>query len=379
MTPAPWTGPPWGRGRSTWIVVPATFLALVTILGCAAVSAWQASARSFDAVAALLLLLAPTGLVLAVRGGRAAALAASVSVIGPVSYLALGYGPGPAMVPLGFVVVALGATRRRALSWGSGTVGALAVGALAVRPDGLNGIYATLTITGLAAAMLLGEGARGRGERLQALRAARASREESAVVAERLRIARELHDVLAHSLSGITVQAGVGLHLMDREPGAARRALVEIRDASRDALDEVRDVLGVLRADGGPDDQAPKSPAGGLVRLVDRARADGLTVRAEGLETPVPPLVAPVLHRTLQEALTNVRRHAPGASVQVRLDGGRPVVLEVNDDGPPVSMLVEGYGLRGMRERAAAVGGALLVEPGPDGFRVRLEIPVVDS
>ena len=98
--------------------------------------------------------------------------------------------------------------------------------------------------------MLLGEGARSRGERLQALRSARVSREESAVVAERLRIARDLHDVLAHSLSGITVQAGVGLHLMDREPEAARRALVEIREASRDALDEVRDVLGVLRAGG---------------------------------------------------------------------------------------------------------------------------------
>ena len=376
MTPAPWTGPPWERGGKAWIAVPATFLAVVTIVACAVASAWHPSARPFDALAVLLLLLAPAGLVLVVRGGLLAVLGACVSVVGPVTYLGLGYGPGPAVVPLGFVVVALGATRRRELSWGSGTAGALAVAVLATRPGGPNGVYATLTVAGLVVAMLLGEGARSRGERLQALRAARVSRAESAVVAERLRIARDLHDVLAHSLSGITVQAGVGLHLMDREPEAARRALLEIRDASRDALDEVRDVLGVLRAGG---EAGARNPGGGLATLVDRARADGLQVQAEGLETPVPELFAPVLHRTLQEALTNVRRHSPGASVQVRLAGGDPMVLEVQDDGPRVDDLVEGYGLRGMRERAAVVGGALTVDPAPDGFRVRLEIPDVHA
>ena len=129
--------------------------------------------------------------------------------------------------------------------------------------------------------------------------------------------------MLAHSLSGITVQAGVGLHLMDREPEAARRALTEIREASRDALDEVREVLGVLRADG----EAPREPAGApgprsVAELLVRARADGLTVDDEGVAeaaTRVPEPLAGVVHRTLQEALTNVRRHAPGASVQVRL------------------------------------------------------------
>ena len=164
------------------------------------------------------------------------------------------------------------------------------------------------------------------------------SRQESAVAAERLRIARELHDVLAHSLSGITVQAGVGLHLMDREPEAARRALTEIREASRDALDEVREVLGVLRADG----EAPREPAGApgprsVTELLVRARADGLTVDDEGVAeaaTRVPEPLAGVVHRTLQEALTNVRRHAPGASVQVRLVVDDRIVLEVVDDGP---------------------------------------------
>ncbi|GIG22068.1 hypothetical protein Cch01nite_27920 [Cellulomonas chitinilytica] len=369
--PAPWTGPPWGRrGRSGWIAVPAAFLGMFTVLGCAGANAWHPQDRAFDGLAVLLLLLAPAALVLVVRRGARAVVGACLAVAGPVTYLALGYEPGPAVVPLCFVVVALGATRRRALAWAAGTAGALAVGVLAVRPDGPSPVYATLTVTGLLIAMLLGEGARGRGERMQALRAARVSREESAVAAERLRIARELHDVLAHSLSGITVQAGVGLHLMDREPEAARRALVEIRDASRDALDEVRDVLGVLRADG----EAPRSPGSGLSSLVDRARADGLVVDAEGLDAVVPAAAAPVVHRVLQEALTNVRRHAPGATVQVRLTVGETVVLEVRDDGPPVDELVEGFGLRGMRERAQSVGGALTVDHRAE-FLVRLEIP----
>jgi signal transduction histidine kinase len=322
----------------------------------------------------LLLLLAPAAIVLAVRRGTAAVVGTVLAVVGPVTYLALGYEPGPAVVPLAFVVVALGATRQRVLSLVAGIAGALAVAVLALLPDGPSAVYATVTITGLVVAMLLGEGARGRTERMQAVRAARVSREESAVAAERLRIARELHDVLAHSLSGITVQAGVGLHLMDREPEAARRALVEIRDASRDALDEVREVLGILRADG----EAPREPAAdaGLQGLVDRARSAGLAVVADGLTAEVTEPVAGVLHRTLQEALTNVRRHAPGASVQVRLAVGESIVLEVADDGPPVGALVEGYGLRGMRERAQAVGGTLTAASGPNGFRVRLEVPL---
>ncbi|WP_456845488.1 sensor histidine kinase [Cellulomonas sp. P5_C6] len=369
--PAPWQGPPWGRGRSAWIAVPATLLALFTVLGCAGANAWHPAARAFDALAVLLLLVAPASLVLVVRRGAPAVVGAVLAVAAPVVYLALGYEPGPALVPLGFVVVALGVTRRRLLSLSAGTAGALAVVVLALRPDGLSPVYTTLTITGLAVAMLLGEGARGRAERVQAVRAARVSREESAAAAERLRIARELHDVLAHSLSGITVQAGVGLHLMDREPEAARRALVEIREASRDALDEVRDVLGVLRADG----EAPRAPAGGLGALVERARADGLVVDDVGLDVAVPEPTAAVLHRVLQEALTNVRRHAPGASVQVTLVVGETVVLDVRDDGPPVGPLVDGYGLRGMRERAAAVGGSLTAGSGPTGFHVRLEVP----
>jgi signal transduction histidine kinase len=339
---------------------------MLAVLGSAAASRRQPQARPIDPVAAVLLLLAPAALLLVVRRGPSAVLGAVLAVAGPVTYIALGYPPGPAFVPLGVVVVVLGATRQRWLSWTAALAGALGV----VAPGSPGVGFTTVTVTGLAVAVLLGEGARERGERMRALRAARTSREESAVAAERLRIARELHDVLAHSLSGITVQAGVGLHLMDREPEAARRALAEIRDASRDALDEVRDVLGILRADG----EAPREPAG-LGGLVDRARAGGLTVDADGLDADVPQHAASAVHRTLQEALTNVRRHAPGASVQVRLMVGESVVLDVQDDGAPVDAVVEGFGLRGMRERALAAGGALVAESTPSGFHVRLEVP----
>ncbi|MBO3101563.1 sensor histidine kinase [Cellulomonas fengjieae] len=377
--PDPWTGPPWGSGRQTWIVVPAALLGLVTIVACAGISTRQPFGRPFDALAVALLLLAPASLVLVVRRGVLGVLGACLGLVGPVTYVALGYVPGPAFVPLGFTVVALGVTRQRILSLAAGTAGALAAVVLATGPGARPVAWATVTVAGLAVAMLLGEGARGRAERMRALRAARASREESAVAAERLRIARELHDVLAHSLSGITVQAGVGLHLMDREPEAARRALTEIREASKDALDEVREVLGVLRADG----EAPREPAGGagprgLADLLVRARADGLRVDDSGVLDAahgLPDPVAGVVHRTLQEALTNVRRHAPGAGVQARLVVGDRIVLEVVDDGPGGGSVSEGFGLRGMRERAEAVGGTLVAGPGPTGFRVRLELP----
>ena len=379
--PAPWSGPPWGRARPAWVAVPAALLGVVTVLGAAGANWWHPQGRPLDALAVVVLLLAPAGIVLAVRRGAAAVVGAALAVAGPTAFVALGHQPGPAFVPLGFVVVALGATRQRGLSLAAGTAGALAVVVLSIGPGSPTPVFATVTAAGLAVAMLLGEGARGRAERVQAVRAARASREESAVAAERLRIARELHDVLAHSLSGITVQAGVGLHLMDREPEAARRALTEIRVASRDALDEVREVLGVLRSEG----EAPREPAGGagprgVAELLVRARADGLTVDDEGVveaAARVPEPFAPVVHRTLQEALTNVRRHAPGASVRVALDVQDRVVLEVVDDGPGAGVVFEGYGLRGMRERATAVGGTLVVGPGPTGFQVRLELPGV--
>lgn len=365
-------------------MLPVAVLAIVTIMGCVFVGFWHAHTRPLDLGAVGLLLLAPTAILLVVRRGAWAVAGAVLAVVGPVSYLAFGYPPGPAVVPLGFVVVAAGATRQRVLSLTAAAAGALGVVATALGTGSPTALYATFTVIGLCFAAGIGEGARGRRERIRAQIVARESREEAAVAAERLRIARELHDVLAHSLSAITVQAGVGLHLMDREPEHARKALGAIRDTSRQALDEVRDVLGVLRAQG----EAPREPTaarelGGLLELVRKAREDGLTVDDDGLAQTVrasldvvPGAVVAVIHRALQEALTNVRRHAPNASVQVRLvvDDGR-ASLEVSDDGPVQDAPTEGYGLRGMRERVEAIGGTMDAGSSERGFRVHVEIP----
>jgi signal transduction histidine kinase len=225
-----------------------------------------------------------------------------------------------------------------------------------------------------------------RRERAAEVRRAHAEEERRQASEERLRIARELHDVLAHNISMINVQAGVALHLMDERPEQARTALSAIKDASKEALSEVRSVLGVLRQ---VNEGAPRSPAAGLARLDDlvaRAEAAGLTVRVRmtGKQRPLPAGVDLAAFRIIQEALTNVTRHAgPDATANVRLEYGEDhVLVEVQDDGrglpgePPGGG--GGNGIPGMRERVASLGGEISAGPrnGVDGFRVRARLPV---
>ena len=256
----------------------------------------------------------------------------------------------------------------------------------------------------LAVVLLIASGARDRVARRTAARAAAletaAERERTAVASERLRIARELHDVLAHSLSAINVQAGVGLHLLEKNPGQARDALSNIRDTSKDALAEVRTVLGIVRAGAGAPvvsalaDAAPLAPTWDLTalhRLADQARADGLDVAVELAPDAedLPDHFAGVVHRVVQESLTNVRRHAPsarhvfirvtradGSLRQIQADG---VEVVVADDGVVSGAPAEpGYGLLGMRERVEGAGGTLDAGPRPDGtgWEVRATLPV---
>jgi signal transduction histidine kinase len=200
---------------------------------------------------------------------------------------------------------------------------------------------------------------------------------------ERLRIAQELHDVLAHNISLINVQAGVALHLMDEQPEQARTALTAIRDASKDALGELRSVLDILRQS---DEAPPRSPTAGLddlPRLLAGAEATGLKVHADVqvLPRPLPPSVDLAAYRIVQEALTNVTRHARARSVTVRVtfDDGA-VIVEVVDDGVGpggVAATVGGNGIPGMRERAVALGGELHAGPAANGgFAVRARLPV---
>jgi signal transduction histidine kinase len=197
-------------------------------------------------------------------------------------------------------------------------------------------------------------------------------------------MAQELHDVLGHNISLINVRAGVALHLIDHKPEEARAALEAIKDASKDALSELRTVLGLLHREG---ESAPRSPAPGIGQvdqLASDARASGLSVefRSHGAIRTLAPAVDLAAFRIVQEALTNVMRHAKSNPVSVDLRyGDDEVVICVDDAGHPVGPdSGHGRGISGMRERAVALGGSLTAGPRADGgFRVLARLPYGDS
>ncbi|GGV31175.1 two-component sensor histidine kinase [Actinomadura cremea] len=199
---------------------------------------------------------------------------------------------------------------------------------------------------------------------------------------ERLRIARELHDSLTHSISIIKVQAGVAVHLARRRGEDVPSALLAIQEASGDAMRELRATLEVLRDSDSPDGEAAASGLDRLDELVERARSTGLpaTVTVSGTPSALPDEVDRAAYRIVQEALTNVSRHAGGAAAAVRVDyGDATLVVQVDDDGKadPDDPPVPGTGLLGMRERVAALGGRLRAEPRAEGgFTVRAELPL---
>ena len=213
-------------------------------------------------------------------------------------------------------------------------------------------------------------------KRLQAERTRRKASEE------RLRIAQELHDVLGHHLSLINVRAGIGLHLMGRQPEQAEAALDTIKHASAEALREVQSVLNALYPSG---QAAPRAPAPGLDRLDDLTVDAGLQVRTTVTGEPgrLPAEIDRAAYRIVQEALTNVRRHAgAGAAATITLDHGADrLVIQVEDDGgaggPVLAPAAEGNGISGMRERAIALDGTLTAAPLPaGGWRVRATLPL---
>jgi signal transduction histidine kinase len=250
-----------------------------------------------------------------------------------------------------------------------------------------------------AAMWFVGAGVRerrryGAGLAEQAAQRQRAEAEHArhALQEERLRIARELHDVLAHTLSVVTVQAGVGRRVGATRPGETMRALHAVEEASRGALDELRRLLCLLRSDDEPGGAsallAPAPGLGDLDTLAAMVRDAGTPVQVDltGDVTTLPPVASLTAYRIVQEALTNVVRHAPGAEATVRVGIGPPGVrIEVTDTGrtsqaagPPDGR--EGHGIAGMRERAAIFGGT--VDAGAlrrGGFRVAAFLPVAPA
>ena len=219
-------------------------------------------------------------------------------------------------------------------------------------------------------------------------RAARLERERDAqaqiaAAAERARIARELHDVIAHNVSVMVVQADGASYALDRSPERARRALSAISSTGRQALDEMRQMLGVLRSADERSGVAPIPGIGQLDELLDQTRASGLAVSfsVQGVPSPLPSGVALAAYRTVQESLTNVRKHGgPAARAQVLLRYCEDaLVLTISDDGRGAAALSDGagHGLIGMRERVAVYGGTLEAGPRPGGgYRVTARLPL---
>jgi signal transduction histidine kinase len=234
-------------------------------------------------------------------------------------------------------------------------------------------------LAGLIILLSAAELVRVRNQRAVAVRNRQAEERRRRAMQERMDIARDLHDVVAHNISVINVQANTALHLMDRQPERAREALTAIHEVSRQALGELRSVLGVLRADG---TDAPLVPSPGLDRLDEltaHTRTAGIAVRVEreGDPRPVPAGVDAAAYRIVQEALTNTVRHSGGHAATVRLCyGPDALTIEVDDDGQAAAPPRPGNGVAGMTERARALGGTLNAGPRPGGgFRVLARLP----
>jgi signal transduction histidine kinase len=313
--------------------------------------------------------------------------AAVVVVVAAVTllYLLLGYPYGPVFLSLIIALFTAVITGHRPMAWvaaGALYVGHFGLGYLLGRPPPLTFPVMAGVAAWLLVVLVIAEVVRAR--RQQAEDAARIQAEEGRRRAseERLRIARELHDVLGHNISLINVQAGVALHLMDEQPGQSRTALVAIKQASGDALRELRSVLDVLRQ---PNDEPPRIPTPGLAGLADlvaKATAAGLLVRTQiqGAPRPLPVAVDLAAFRIVQEALTNVTRHAGRATATVHITyGERDFTVQIEDDGGGATVGPAsggGNGIPGMRERAVALGGALQAGPRPGGFGVLARLPL---
>ncbi|MEU6388402.1 sensor histidine kinase [Streptomyces sp. NPDC046939] len=373
------------RGRWPW---RSTALVTVFVLAGSHFAARNQTDRvALDLLARLLLI---TGCLVLLWRHRHPVPVAFATVVCASVYLGGGYPYGPVFLTVALACFSAIVAGHRRAAWSA--AGLLWLGHLLLahwlyaylppsgdgpRPWGQEGLVAAWVLAVVAVAEL----ARVRREQGEQARAERERAARRRADEERLRIARELHDVLAHSISVINVQAGVGLALLDTDPEQARTALTTIKDASKEALGEVRQVLDTLRAPGA----APRAPAPGLDRLpelVEQAAGAGLTVdvRTDGRRPALPPGADLAAFRIVQEALTNVVRHSESRRARVQLRyAGNQLRLTVDDEGPASHAEAggSGNGLAGMRERAAALGGTIEAGPRPDGgFRVVAELPL---
>jgi signal transduction histidine kinase len=280
-----------------------------------------------------------------------------------------------------YTFASLASPRWRAIGIAATTVGV----AVSLTPKS-NLLPVGATVILFVAAYALGAIARSRRELIATLEA-RAQRLAAdyaeAASRERERIARDMHDIIAHSVSLIVVQAEAGPVVVRSDPDRAVSVFDAIADAGRDALAQLRRTLGVLRSGGAS--RTPQPGLDALGALVAQARGAGLaaTLAESGTRRPIAPDTAIAAYRVVQESLTNVVKHAHAGTVEVRLRWGDTLELEVRDDGRGGNGRVPsgGHGLIGMRERVAACGGTLTTGPATDGpgFRVAATLPLVES
>jgi signal transduction histidine kinase len=367
------------------VVAVGLFVVLVLSFG-ATPGAAQRPADVWAWVLALLL-TAPYAVHRRYPWGALAVVLAALLAFSLLHYAAF---PGVSVFVLLFGLALHGGRRDSLVALGA-SVAAFVV-ALAAQPAGVvtpSDVVSTLLAT--AVAWLAGDNLRQRRlrwtameERTRLLEREREERARAAVAAERLRIARELHDIVAHSMSVVAVQAGVGRHVIDTDVAAAGQALAVIETTSRDALVDLRRMLGVLRRG---DEVAATRPMPGLTDipgLVAETRAAGLgvTLESSGTVADVPAGVNLAAYRVVQESLTNVIKHG-GAVAHVRIScGENGIEVEVTDGGRPEEHLGppqsggSGHGLLGMRERVELYGGQFEAGPRPGGgYRVRARLP----
>jgi signal transduction histidine kinase len=259
-----------------------------------------------------------------------------------------------------------------------------------VAPRGMNAIGVLLTILS-GVALLLSAALRERHEVQRRLveqeTISEAERARRTVLEERARIARELHDVVAHHMSVITVQANTAAYRLDGVTPGVQEELTSIAATARESLGEMRRLLGVLRSEETPGELEPQPGLSRIGQLVAAMVRAGVPVEFTPCDADVPEAVGLSAYRIVQEALANVVRHAPGAPTQVSVstDGERITVLVVNGPPPeppaaPVEESGTGHGLVGMRERVRLVGGELAAGPLPEGgFRVVARLPVTET
>jgi signal transduction histidine kinase len=367
------------RWPATSVWASALAIGAFQVIGSFGAADNQPHRNGIDALALALVLLGPLALA---RRDRWPVLAVGVAAAAADVYVGLGYPYGPVFVSVVvalFIAVQAGRRRATCLLAAAGFVGFVVASFVDPRAEGDPGaVHLALVAGWLAVVLAVSELVRSRRDQVAQQERAEAEEAQRRAGEQRLVLAQELHDVLAHNISLVNVQASVALHLIDEQPDQARAALTNIKEASRDALGELRAALDLLRHDR---ETAPRAPAPGLAdlaSLVAGVRAGGLEVHLDQGDAPSSLTTAVELaaYRIVQEALTNVTRHARARAVTVRLSYEDGVSIDVTDDGVG-GPAVAGNGISGMRERASALGGTLEVGLRPGGgFRVRAHLPV---